>query len=143
MGNAVAAVPALADFAGSWRLERRIEDALAGETWAFDGRARFAPLTDGLDYLETGTLSGPDGRSMRAERRYLWRAGTAGLDVYCAGGGFFHHIPAGETRPEAAHPCGADLYQVRYDFGDWPRWQAVWQVRGPRKEYVLHSTYAR
>ena len=143
MSNAVAAVPELADFAGTWRLERRIEDTLASQTWAFAGQARFEPLADGLDYLETGTLSGPGGHSMQAERRYVWRSGTAGLDVYFAGGGFFHHIPAGEISPEAAHPCGADLYRVRYDFGDWPRWDAVWRVHGPRKDYMLHSSYSR
>ena len=143
MGNAVAAAPGLAEFEGAWRLERRIEDALAGETWAFTGQARFEPLGDGLDYRETGTLSSPGGYSMQAERRYLWRTGAAGLDVYFAGGGFFHHIPAGELHPEAAHPCGADLYRVRYDFGDWPCWHAMWQVRGPRKDYVLHSSYRR
>jgi hypothetical protein len=143
MGNAVAAAPGLADFEGDWRLERRIEDALAGETWTFAGQARFAPVDGGFDYTETGTLSGPGGRTMQAERRYLWQAGPGGVDLYFADGAYFHHISAGEARPEAEHLCGEDLYRVAYDFTDWPCWRAVWRVAGPRKDYVLHSSYAR
>jgi hypothetical protein len=142
MGNAVADAPALADFEGAWRLARRIEDALAGETWDFAGQARFTPVPEGLDYVESGTLTGPGGRRMQAERRYLWRDGGEGIDLFFADGRFFHHIPAA-ARPEAEHPCGDDLYRVAYDFADWPRWRAEWRVRGPRKDYVLHSSYAR
>jgi len=39
------------------------------------------------------------------------------------------------------HLCGQDLYHVAYDFRDWPRWSARWEVAGPRKDYVSTSTY--
>jgi len=143
MVDAVAAVPRLADFEGVWRLERRIEDTLAGESWHLTGHARFAPVEGGYDYVEMGTLCGPGGQVMQAERRYLWRAVDGGVDVFFADGGFFHHIPEAVAQPEAEHLCGADLYRVRYDFTGWPRWQAEWRVRGPRKDYLLHSFHAR
>jgi len=43
--------------------------------------------------------------------------------------------------PAAEHDCPPDHYRVRYDFRSWPRWQADWRVRGPRKDYTLGSAY--
>jgi hypothetical protein len=30
---------------------------------------------------------------------------------------------------------------VRYDFRDWPRWQAEWRVTGPRKDYGIVTRF--
>lgn len=143
MGNAVAAAPALEAFIGDWRLERRIDDALVGECWSFAGRAVFAPGADGLDYTEEGTLTGTGGRQLRAERRYRWRERAGRVEVLFADGAHFHDIPADAAAPQARHLCGADLYRVRYDFTAWPLWRAEWRVEGPRKNYLLQSSYSR
>ncbi|MCE8467683.1 DUF6314 family protein, partial [Rhodovulum sulfidophilum] len=55
-------------------------------------------------------------------------------------GRFFHLIAPG-ARPEARHDCAPDLYRVRYDFSAWPCWSSFWEVRGPRKNYAMESSY--
>ena len=32
---------------------------------------------------------------------------------------------------------------VAYDFKDWPQWSIKWCVRGPRKNYKIHSKYSK
>lgn len=128
-------IPDLAAFEGQWQVDRVIEDQRAGQTGRFTGTALFRPDAQGLVYEERGRLD-LGGTHFEAERRYLWRMGDGGIDVCFEDGRFFHRIG-----PKAAHWCDPDDYHVLYDFGDWPRWQAVWRVTGPRKRYLTSSTY--
>jgi len=130
----------LAAFEGEWVLDRVIEDARAGVTGRLTGCAAFALDRNGLRYTETGALELPGQPPMTATRRYLWRTGDRGIGVHFEDGRFFHLIGSGDC-PEARHDCAPDLYLVRYDFRHWPRWSACWTVRGPRKDYVMRSTY--
>lgn len=131
-------------FAGRWRIERAIEDVAAGRAGRFAGEAVFAPVPEGLAYVETGTLSLEGVAPMAASRRYLWRdAGSGTIDVMFADGRFFHRIDAEEPTSGALHDCAPDVYRVRYDFRGWPRWVAEWRVSGPRKDYAMVSRYAR
>lgn len=111
-----------------------------GATSRFDGQASFVPDGGALRYSETGTLTLPDGSTLSAERSYIWRRAGAGIAVEFADGRPFHTISPGEI--EAAHWCDPDDYRVAYDFTGWPVWRAEWCVRGPRKDYVMHSTFA-
>jgi hypothetical protein len=122
----------LSDFLGQWRLEKDIRQADGGSA-RFEGTATWD--ADGL-YQETGLLRLASGDQMRAERRYLWRAPLA---VYFEDGRFFHEVPP--EGGEAYHHCAPDDYRVHYDFSDWPRWIAVWQVAGPRKGYEMSCLY--
>lgn len=137
--------PELADFAGDWVIARQVEDRLAGQQAVFEGLARLTPDGAGLHWHETGLLRLPGQPPVRAERRYLWRAAAGthgGIEVLFEDGRPFHAFVPGRQE-SARHDCAPDLYQVRYDFAGWPRWQAVWQVTGPRKDYVMTSRYAR
>ena len=127
----------LADFAGDWRLDRRIEDAL-GAPARFEGRASWTPCAEGLLLLETGTLTIEGQGSFAAERRYLW---ADDLNVCFDDGRFFHQVPArgGDTE----HWCDPDRYLVHYDFTGWPRFTTTWQVAGPRKSYRMVAVYTR
>jgi len=129
----------LADFQGDWRLERVITNAV-GPDAVFSGQAQFLPQADGLKLLESGEMRMEGQAPMRAERVYLWREGATGIEVFFDDGRFFHHISGGE-RPEAHHDCAPDVYDVAYDFSLWPTWTAVWQVKGPRKDYRMESRY--
>lgn len=132
----------LAAFAGSWTIERTIEDACAGRAGRFTGEARFTSAAIGLAYRERGTLRLGDAQPLKAIRSYLWREGGAGtIAVLFEDGRLFHRFAADETRPEAVHDCPPDRYRVRYDFARWPRWQSEWRVQGTRKDYVLVSTF--
>lgn len=131
------------DFAGSWSLERQIDDRHSGHEGRFEGRAVLTPDGDGLIYDEAGTLRLGSGPSMTAERRYLWRFGVGGVEVRFADGAAFHRFVPMGAGAGTDHPCGADYYRVRYDFNRWPDWEAVWTVSGPRKDYTSYSRYAR
>ncbi|MBI1416653.1 MAG: hypothetical protein GC146_05450 [Limimaricola sp.] len=131
------------DFAGRWRLERRIDDRLSGQEGRLSGEAMLTPEgDDALAYAEMGQLRLGGGPPMEAVRRYRWVFGPTGVSVSFDDGRPFHRfVPEGHIAG-TDHPCGADLYRVRYDFTRWPRWQAVWEVRGPRKDYVSVSHYS-
>ena len=133
----------LMDFAGNWTLTRRIEDRLAG-LGRFEGTARFASDGDGLRFVEEGVLTLSTGASMHAERTYLWREGEAGLiDVLFDDGRRFHRFDPNAGGAGERHYCDPDIYDVDYDFTEWPRWSSTWTVTGPRKDYVMQTTFQR
>lgn len=128
-------------FEGTWRLERRIEQASGQGDARLTGRARFLRSGPTLIHHETGTLSvdGVPGPGMEATRRYLWRTDAAWIAIHFEDGRPFHGFPLGVPEPEATHLCDPDRYHVRYDFTRWPEWTSVWRVSGPRKAYVMTS----
>lgn len=135
--------PGLADFEGAWRLEREIDDRLAGRQGRLTGKARFETDGRGLVYREAGELAFPGQPPLSARQTYLWRADGEGIAVLFGDGRAFHRFDPGETGPSARHDCAPDLYRVTYDFAGWPDWTAVWRVTGPRKDYRMLSRYRR
>jgi hypothetical protein len=128
-------------FAGTWAIDREIEDLRAGRSGRFAGRAEFRPVPEGLAYREQGTLE-LGGAAMAASRAYLWRDGGAGtIEVCFDDGRLFHRFCADEPEPAAEHACPPDHYRVRYDFARWPRWRAEWRVYGPRKDYCTVTRF--
>ena len=129
-------------FAGSWEIDRDIEDVRDRRIGRFTGVATFTPDRDGLRYREEGRLVLGDAPPMTATRDYLWRdAGSGTIEVRFGDGRLFHCFVADEPAPAAEHDCPPDRYRVRYDFGRWPRWRAEWRVTGPRKDYGLVSRF--
>lgn len=131
------------DFEGSWTLSRCIEDHRAGATGRLEGEAQVASGQGGHVYIESGTLRLPGQPPLAAERRYLWRPAPGGVAVHFDDGRFFHLMALDAPHATADHDCDPDRYEVRYDFSAWPQWRAVWEVRGPRKDYRLESLYRR
>lgn len=129
----------LDDLAGQWTLWRRVDHA-DGTAAALDGTCRFEADRGGLRQTEIGTLR-VGSSALEARQVQLWRPGPR---VLFADGRAFHAVGEGR-RPAARHLCGADLYEVTYDFAELPdgRWAVEWRVRGPRKDYVLRSRYHR
>jgi hypothetical protein len=132
-------VPRLQDFAGAWRLTRRIADRAGGQCLRFAGTARFVADVGGLAYEERGVLRLPGQPPFEAHRRYLWRE-EGGLIVVDHGDGRAFHAfdPAA---PEAEHLCPPDTYRVAYRFARWPLWSALWTVAGPRKDYRMLTRF--
>ncbi|MEM9756749.1 MAG: DUF6314 family protein [Pseudomonadota bacterium] len=139
--TAVIAGITLADFAGPWRLDRRIEDHRAGLTGVLTGTAEWTPDAHGLVYDEVGILRYGSAPPLRATRRYLWRENAHRLVVLFEDGRHFHAFTAYEGRAE--HACPPDTYRVRYDFAAWPDWVSRWHVVGPRKDVQITSRYRR
>lgn len=132
---------ALGDFAGLWRLTRHVAHD-DGARASFEGRATLAPDGAGLRHVERGRLSLPGRPPMTATRTYLWRPAPEGVAVLFEDGRPFHVIDLSTPRPEAIHPCGADVYRVAYDLTAWPEWSAAWRVDGPRHAYAMVTRHA-
>ncbi len=130
----------LKDFAGRWRLDRRIRDAQGDREGRFRGDALFRPEGATLFYRERGELT-LDGREMAAEQSHVWRQEGNRICVVFADGRPFHTFELGVLTPEGRHVCAPDLYRVLYDFGAWPEWRSEWRVSGPRKDYTLTTRY--
>lgn len=132
------------DFAGTWRLARRITDRTNGQIGHLHGSVQLTQTEQGgLHYQEEGQLQLGGGQIMQATRAYHWQfEGTAVVVRFADGKPFHQFVPSGHVAG-TDHPCGDDFYTVRYDFRRWPVWQAVWSVTGPRKDYVSVSDYIR
>jgi hypothetical protein len=127
----------LADFAGAWRVTRRVTPD-AGPEAVFEGTATWSAAQGGADYREKGVMTLQGHTPMQAERRYFW---AEDLSVFFDDGRFFHTVPAaGGT---ARHWCDPDDYTVTYDFSGWPRFTVLWRVSGPRKAYLSRTEYTR
>lgn len=133
----------LNDFAGLWQLSREIEDLAGGQRLFVQGICRFVEEEEGLMQIEEGVLTIPGQSPLKAERRYLWREAAAGIAVFFEDGRDFHSFDPRQDQAEATHDCAPDRYEVCYDFAKWPSWQAVWGVRGPRKDYVSVTRFER
>ncbi|NIZ09837.1 DUF6314 family protein [Pseudooceanicola sp. HF7] len=128
-------------FEGTWILSRRVENAL-GEDATLSGLARFAPEGAGLRLTERGEMR-IGAQSLQAERSYLWQAAGPMIAVRFSDGRFFHDFDPLAERPQARHDCAPDLYRVTYDFSAWPDWSSSWKVSGPRKDYLMQTSYRR
>lgn len=133
----------LIDFAGRWSITRTIDDAFSQSKVEFAGECIFEPKDGVLDYLETGTLHLESGAEFLATRKYLWRQGDGVIEVSFEDGRLFHKIDCAQVASMDIHICGDDTYQVAYDFALWPNWTAVWNVKGPRKDYRMSSDHVR
>jgi hypothetical protein len=135
-------MPQISAFLGAWRLHRRIIDRRAGTVARLVGTCRFHAAAGGAVQTEEGRLTLPGGTTMAASRTYLWDEAGGRLALRFGDGRPFHDFDAALVAPEATHPCGDDLYRVRYGFRRWPVWRAVWCVAGPRKDLVIASVLA-
>jgi len=142
IGGGVLRMIGLADFTGTWKLSRRIDDRMTGQVGTLDGRAVFRPDGAGLTCDETGQLRLTGQPPLTATRRYLWRADAAGIAVLFDDARPFHRFDPAADAPGDSHDCAPDTYVVQYDFTAWPHWTARWAVSGPRKNYIMESCYA-
>ena len=133
----------LSDFAGRWSVSRVIMDRTGGPEGRFEGVAELTPDAQGLVYSETGQLRLGTAVPFHATRRYLWRADGDAIQTFFDDGRPFHRIALGGVEARDLHDCPPDIYRVLYDFSQWPRWTARWDVTGPRKDYLMVSDYAR
>ncbi|GGX37903.1 DUF6314 family protein [Streptomyces chartreusis] len=152
---------ALAYLAGGWRAERSVRDLASGDEGEFSGTTVFEPMEDGepprglsqeapqglsrgLLHRESGTFVWR-GVPRPAERtlRFLPGSSPGAVDVRFADGRPFHDLDLSSGRHVADHPCSADLYRGEFTVRDADHWRSVWRVRGPAKDLVLTTDYAR
>jgi hypothetical protein len=136
---------ALAYLAGSWRTVRSVRDLASGDEGEFSGTTVFGPLEGGgLLHHESGTFVW-QGVPRPAERTLRFLPGTARgtADVRFSDSRPFHDLDLTSGHHIADHPCSADLYRGEFTVLDENHWRTVWRVRGPAKDLVLTTDYAR
>ncbi|MEV5440431.1 DUF6314 family protein [Streptomyces sp. NPDC052682] len=135
---------ALAYLAGTWQVERTVRDRASGQRGTFRGTTVFGPLEGGgLLHRESGTFVW-QGVARPAERTLRFLPGPGGTaDVRFADGRPFHDLDLTAGHHTADHPCAADLYRGEFTVLDQDHWRTVWRVRGPAKDLVLTTGYAR
>lgn len=125
---------------GTWRLERVVDDHLAGERRDVHGTAELVlESSDRVRWTEEGTMtwSGhtvPVGRTLFVDRvadRWL---------VHFADGRLFHPWQVGVP---VEHPCAPDSYRGLVTTEGEPviRWTVEWRARGPRKDYAMTTVH--
>lgn len=147
MGEFWPVTDVLAYLTGNWRVERSVRDLASGAEGRFTGTTAFSPLEDGGDGLlhqESGTFVWQG--TPRPAERTLWflpgeHRGSAA--VRFSDGRPFHDLDLTTGRHIADHPCAADLYRGEFTVHDESHWRTVWRVRGPAKDLVLTTDYAR
>ncbi|MGW4752692.1 DUF6314 family protein [Streptomyces chartreusis] len=157
MGELWPVPDALAYLAGGWRAERSVRDLASGDEGEFSGTTVFEPVEDGE--LPQGAPQGlPQGLLHRESGTFVWRgvprpaertlrflpgSSPGTVDVRFADGRPFHDLDLSSGRHVADHPCSADLYRGEFTVRDADHWRSVWRVRGPAKDLVLTTDYAR
>lgn len=131
----------LANLEGKWACARRIVHSDGTEN-TYEGTTVFARSGPRLIQSEDGYLTTDPARpALRATRTFVWRLEGDRLECAFDDNRPFHTVPLHVTRPETTYLCPPDRYHVAYDFSDLRNWQAVWRVEGPKKAYVMTSTY--
>lgn len=133
-------VASLARLEGAWRLQREVRH-VSGQVDRMSGACCFTRAGSQLIQEERGVLETEHGR-FEATRRYVWAETADCLQVFFADMRPFLQISKGVPKPEATHMCDPDRYDAVFDFTLWPRWDTVWRVAGPRKDYVMTSHFA-
>jgi len=135
---------------GDWLLDRRVDGLALMQGFAsFGVNGDRSPDPGSLAYREHGRARLAEGQEFEAERKYLYRAGPVGFSVFFAEvpPRLFHDVTleasGGDLVGQACHLCGEDRYLSRYEFLADGTFFIRHDVLGPRKNYVLETSYRR
>jgi hypothetical protein len=137
-------VPDAAAFlAGKWRIARRVRDLRLGESGSVVGKVCFHPMPGGLSYDEQGVLRfGAYLGEVTARYRFM-QTEYGAMSVHFADGRLFHKFDLSSGVAEVAHDCAPDQYLGRYRALGPDSWTLAWRIRGPRKDMLIGTRYAR
>lgn len=129
------------DLLGTWRLDREVDDRLAGERREVRGSATLERVADDhVRWTEEGVMRWP-GHEVPVGRELAVRLVAGAWVVHFSDGRVFHPWRVGE---QVDHPCAPDHYTGRIDVDpDGAGWTVVWHSRGPAKDYVLTTRHTR
>ena len=130
---------------GSWRLWRTVFDRRTRKTSAMWGKALFSPgKKSELVYVEEVTHQQEDEKAYRAQQRYRYELKGNQLEMYRydeAPKVPFLTLPIDKLRGKAH--CGADKYELDWNFKGAELFLQRYSVLGPRKDYVIRSLFSR
>jgi hypothetical protein len=128
---------------GKWNFGRQ----MSGQG-CMSGSASFVQTAPGgLSYQESGLHQLAQGETVGFYQQYFYRHEGEDLIVRFADNRPFHALEfyraSGVLHADAHHLCGADTYKGRYIFHDSDRFSLIWDVRGPKKNYIIETEYKR
>lgn len=137
---------------GTWQLQRHL-----GTQGHMQGVAYFRPYGEGiLHYQEEGKATLGPGNTFAAHREYayVYDQGTIAVCFWDKKqqqpARLLHplqfYIPQATDPPLMAtgtHKCADDRYQAHYRFVNPKQFRLTYQVKGPRKDYVLTSYFSK
>ncbi len=132
-------------FLGQWTLDREVVGVAV-----MKGVTTFTPAgPDTAEYFEEVSVHLADGQVLHGEQRYVYERISEGIAVYFHPSTqdgvrrLFHDLHFAGLRAEARHLCKEDLYRTTYVIDSRDAFTVRHVVRGPRKDYVLHTRYQR
>lgn len=102
---------------------------------------------DQLDFIERGTLSTPEGKTLTTSNHWQWSRTAEGIHLYhrrreepvllaeltaSAADGSFHS--------QSPHLCGADVYALRLEIKP-DSLLLNWRITGPKKDECISTRY--
>ncbi len=135
----------LDDLIGTWRLWRTVFDRRTQKGSAMWGEATFSPgKEDELVYVEEVMHRREGKGAYRAKQRYRYKLKEDKLEMYrCneAPNTPFLTLPTEKLQGKAQ--CGADRYELDWNFKGTEMFLQRYRVLGPRKDYVIRSLFSR
>lgn len=148
-GRAEIAAPDFAglDIAGVWAIRRTIRPH-----GRFTGLAEVRAMGGGaFAWREAGDLRLAGGAVLKAERRYIYHVGpepgaiVIRFDDGPGAGELLHRFVFDGAARTARHrhPCPPDVYDAKMTLIGADQFRLTYRVSGPRKDYVMTSSYRR
>ena len=130
------------DIIGKWKITRSIEDRLNQKKFALDGVAIFTDNNSLYHYNETGIMKSESFQS-KAHQDYLWIITPEGWKINFTDGSHFHDLELANQEQHVYHKCGNDIYRGEFLLNLPNAIKVLWNVSGPRKDYVSHTYYKK
>lgn len=141
-------------FEGAWSLRRKIigHGVMKGKA-IFKKLDKSNLLTQELFYREEGIFELNDGNKVDIHKEYLYVLENDQLGVYFfennKRGQLFHilNFVKNENKKQisatAIHHCCQDIYNVKYDIYSTNKFQIIYKVNGPTKDYISGTYFKR
>lgn len=133
-------------FEGEWVFDRFITGS-----FAMKGFASFLPFQDvtpSYSYREDGEFTTPHGDHFPFYRDYIYCLNPDSIDVYFAShqkkqGHFYRLNFSSDNKASGSHLCRDDFYKATYTFLNENNFSLQFEVKGPRKDFLIETTFKR
>ena len=130
------------DIIGEWKITRSIEDKLNQKKFELEGLATFTNNESLYHYNETGIMKSELFQS-KVHQDYLWVITLEGWKINFADGSHFHDLVLANKEQHVYHKCLKDIYRGEFLLNLPNEIKVLWNVSGPRKDYVSHTYYKK
>ena len=125
--------------AGSWSLERIINDHKHGKVNYMSGIVDFSSQRDGLVYHEQSKfVNGPHDYPTHQSYRYTFPFPHR-AEVCFSDGRYFHMLDLSTGSDSCLYKCGSDIYKGKFKVVNAEQLYIEWNILGPKKKMTIQS----